>query len=84
MNSEIISRLKASMDSGDKVDGDIDEVSTGEAWNPSVGNLVRLNGEPGTITGFSYHKGDFHIQVETESGVKVGLARDVKPLMLRA
>lgn len=62
MNSEIISRLKATLDQPDQPEHGVVEVDApeGTVWNPSIGNLVRHDNSKrvGSITQFRLTEGD--------------------------
>lgn len=82
MNSEIIARLKKSLESGEQPDGTVEVNGEGQLWNPSVGMLVKTPDGIGAIQGVHYARKDnidtVMVRVD-EVSYSLG---DIKPIWL--
>jgi len=84
MNSEIIARLKKSLDNGEQTDGTVEVEGEGVLWNPSTGMLVKTPDGMGAIQGVHYASKD---NVDTVMIVVDGTSyslKDIKPIWLKS
>ncbi|MNO12939.1 Arc-like DNA binding domain protein [compost metagenome] len=84
MNSEIISRLKKSLDTPDSDGGTVEVDGEGVLWNPSLGMLVKTPDGIGAIEGVHYaSKDNLDTVMIAVDGESYRLS-DVKPIWLKS